>query len=241
MATPEAAARAPASGLLRLSDAIARVRWVAVLRLLLGALFVSVFFENLEKKLYTERGYAALINGYADSPKATGPGLWRDEVMPFFADNAAIFAPVQAAFELSLGIVLTLGIATGAVALITAGHLTALWISELGIFWVWELLSLIVVAVVVGLTALPRLLDSRRPLSERVLGPPTFTTMSMPARVVVAVLCGLGLALAILAAQTGGKRHYESVALEAGIVFGVLVLLLAVLDRRRVPDGAPGP
>jgi len=137
----------------------------AVLRLMLGALFVSTFFENLEKNLYTVSGYSGLIDDYAARNNA--PSFWSDHFMKFISDHASFFAPVQAVFELSLGILLVLGLASGVVALVAATHLTALWVSELGIFWVWELLSLIVVAVVVGLAFLPPLLDRSRPVADR--------------------------------------------------------------------------
>jgi hypothetical protein len=118
--------------------------------------------------------------------------------------------------------------------MVTAGHLTALWISELGIFWVWELLSLIVVAVVVGLAFLPALLDRSRSVSYRLLGPPTLGSMSTGARLVLAVVLGAALAGVILAAKTGGQSHYTQVAWESGVTYGVLVLLFGLLDRRRV-------
>jgi uncharacterized membrane protein YphA (DoxX/SURF4 family) len=209
-----------------------QISWPAVLRLMLGALFVSTFFENLEKNLYTVPGYSGLIDDYAARNNA--PGLWSDHFMKFISDHASFFAPVQAVFELSLGILLVLGIASGVVALVTAGHLTALWISELGLFWVWELLSLIVVAVVVGLAFLPSLLDRSRSVSYRLLGPPTLGSMSTGARVVLAFVLGAALAGAILAAKTGGQAHYTQVAWESGVTYGVLVLLFGLLDRRRV-------
>jgi uncharacterized membrane protein YphA (DoxX/SURF4 family) len=209
-----------------------RISWPAVLRLMLGALFVSTFFENLEKNLYTVPGYSGLIDDYAARNNA--PGFWSDHFMKFISDHASLFAPVQAVFELSLGILLVLGLASDIVALVTAGHLTALWISELGLFWVWELLSLIVVAVVVGLAFLPSLLDRRRSAVERLLGPPTLGSMKPAGRVLLAVALGAALAGAILAAKTGGEAHYTQVAWESGVTYGVLVLLFGLLDRRRV-------
>ena len=204
----------------------------AVLRLMLGALFVSTFFENLEKNLYTVPGYSGLIDGYAARNNA--PGFWSDHFMKFISDHASFFAPVQAVFELSLGVLLVLGLASGVVALVAATHLTALWVSELGIFWVWELLSLIVVAVVVGLAFLPPLLDRSRSVPDRLLGPPVLGTMTSAARLGLAVGLGAALAGVILAAKTGGQAHYTQVAWESGVAYGVLVLLFGLLDRRRV-------
>jgi uncharacterized membrane protein YphA (DoxX/SURF4 family) len=202
-----------------------------VLRLMLGAVFISVFFDNLHKDLYGPAGYARLIEGY--KAQGNAPGAWKD-FMGFIADHASFFGPVQAVFELSLGIVLVLGIGTGVFGLIAAAHLTALWISELAPRrWVWELLSLIIVAVVVGSGSLPALLDTRRSWMERILGPPTFGSLPLPSRLAVALLCGSALVLVSLAAKTGGQAHYTEVAWQSGVTFGVAVAALGVLDDRR--------
>jgi len=217
--------------------ALERVPWPSVLRVMLGGLFVSVFFENLNKHLYEKAGYAALINGYRTEGNA--PGVWKD-VERFVADHGSFLAPAQAVFELSLGVLLVLGIGTGAVALVTAVHLGALWLSELAPRrWVWELLSLIVIALVVGLSALPELLNPRRRPAARLLGPPTFGPwVGTGARLAVATLGGLALAGAILAAKTGGEAHYQDVAWQSGVTFGALLVLLGLLDRRREGEGA---
>jgi uncharacterized membrane protein YphA (DoxX/SURF4 family) len=199
---------------------------------MLGALFISVFFDNLHKQLYDAAGYSHLIESY--KAQGNAPGVWKD-FMGFIADHASFFAPVQAVFELSLGIVLVLGIGTGVFGLVAAAHLTALWISELAPRrWVWELLSLIVVAVVVGVSASPALVDGRRPWAERILGPPTFRSLPLPGRLAVAVLCGSALTLVLLAAKTGTQAHYTQVAWQSGVTFGVAVAAMGVVDYRRV-------
>src|SRR5256714_11892487 len=157
MASPDATIAPARSRATAFAGALDRVAWPSVLRVMLGGLFVSVFFENLNKHLYEAKGYAALIGGYR--VEGTAPGAWKD-VEKFVADHGSFFAPVQAVVQLSLGVLLVLGIGTGLVALVTAGHLTALWVSELAPRrWVWEILSVVVIAAVVGLSALPSLLD----------------------------------------------------------------------------------
>jgi uncharacterized membrane protein YphA (DoxX/SURF4 family) len=205
---------------------------INVLRLMLGALFISVFFENLHKKLYGPAGYEGLIEGY--KAQGNAPGAWKD-FMGFIADHASFFGPVQAIFELSLGIVLVLGVGTGVFSLIAAAHLTVLWISELAPRrWVWELLSLIVIAVVVGIGSLPAVLDGQRSWTNRILGPPTFRSLPLPSRLAVAVLCGSALTLVLLAAKTGTQAHYPQVAWQSGLTFGLAVAALGLLDYRRV-------
>jgi hypothetical protein len=211
-------------------SALTHLRGIVVLRLFLGALFCTVFFENEAFNRYTADGYERLIERYAERNNA--PGFWSDGVMGFFADNSELFAPLQFATELGFAVLLVLGIATGAVALAAAGFLFSLWVSELGIFWVWELLSLTAIAVVVGLCSLPDLL---RPggLKQRILGRSTFGTLGLGPRLGIAVVAALALAGAILAAGNTGGTENSSVALRAGLLFGALLVGCAFLDGLR--------
>jgi uncharacterized membrane protein YphA (DoxX/SURF4 family) len=110
---------------------------LALVRLTIGAMFVSVFFENLGKGLYTAAGYSNLINYYVKASHA--PAAWK-AVMAFMASHAAMAGPMQAMTEISLGILLVLGLLTRPAALIAFLFLTSLWISEWGTSWIWELL-----------------------------------------------------------------------------------------------------
>jgi len=106
-------------------------------RLTIGAMFVWVFFENLGKTLYTPAGYAGLINYFIKAGHS--PAAWK-AVMGFVASHAAMAAPMQAATELSLGILLLSGLLTRPAAFVAFLYLGSLWISEWGTAWIWELL-----------------------------------------------------------------------------------------------------
>src|ERR1700688_3823075 len=110
---------------------------LAIVRLTIGAMFVWVFFENLGKGLYTPAGYAGLINYYIKASHS--PAAWK-AVMGLMASHAAMAAPMQAIAEISLGILLVIGLLTRPVALAAFLYLGSLWISELGTSWIWELL-----------------------------------------------------------------------------------------------------
>ena len=112
-------------------------RGLAVVRLTIGAMLVWVFFENLGKGLYTPAGYAGLINYYIQHDHA--PAAWRT-IMAIAASHAAMAAPLQAITEISLGILLVIGLLTRPVALVTFLYLASLWVSEWGTAWIWELL-----------------------------------------------------------------------------------------------------
>jgi uncharacterized membrane protein YphA (DoxX/SURF4 family) len=110
---------------------------LALVRATIGAMLVWVFFENLGKGLYTPAGYAGLINYYIKASHS--PAAWK-AVMGLAANHAAMAAPMQAMTEISLGILLVIGLLTRPAAFVAFLYLGSLWISELGTAWIWELL-----------------------------------------------------------------------------------------------------
>ena len=116
---------------------LAAANGLALVRVIIGAMFVSVFFENLGKGLYTTGGYAGLISYYIKASHS--PAAWK-AVMGLAANHAAIAAPMQAMTEISLGILLLIGLVTRPAAFVAFLFLGSLWVSELGTSWIWELL-----------------------------------------------------------------------------------------------------
>jgi len=123
---------------------------LALVRLTIGAMLVWVFFENLGKGLYTPGGYAGLINYYIKASHS--PAAWK-AVMGFMASHAAMAAPMQAMTEISLGMLLVVGLLTRPVAFVAFLYLGSLWVSEWGVAWIWELLVPVLasLALAVGL------------------------------------------------------------------------------------------
>jgi len=110
---------------------------LAIVRITIGAMFVSVFFENLGKGLYTPAGYAGLIHYYIRAGHS--PAVWK-AVMGLVANHAAMAAPGQALTEIGLGILLVIGLLTRPAAFVAFLYLGSLWMSEWGTAWIWELL-----------------------------------------------------------------------------------------------------
>ena len=110
---------------------------LALVRVTIGAMLVWVFFENRGKGLYTPAGYAGLINYYIKASHS--PAIWK-AVMAQAASHAAMAAPLQAVAEISLGILLIIGLLTRPVAFVAFLYLGSLWVSEWGTAWIWELL-----------------------------------------------------------------------------------------------------
>ena len=117
---------------------------LAIARITIGSMLVSTFFENLGKGLYTAKGYAGLINYYIEHDRA--PAVWKS-VMALAANHASMAAPLQGLTEISLGVLLLLGLFTRAAALVAFAFLGSLWISEWGMSWIWELLVSVLVAL----------------------------------------------------------------------------------------------
>ena len=119
------------------ASALSAANGLAIVRVTIGAMFISVFFENMGKGLYRPAGYSGLINFYLKQGHA--PPIWKS-VMALAASHAAMAAPMQAATEISLGIVLVIGLLTRPAAFIAFLYLGSLWMSEWGTAWIWELL-----------------------------------------------------------------------------------------------------
>jgi len=126
---------------------------LALMRLTIGTMFVWVFFENLGKGLYTATGYVNLIHDYIKNGSA--PAAWKS-VMAFAAAHASMAAPLQAVTEISLGVLLVLGLFTRPVGLVAFGYLASLWISEWGTGWIWELLIPVMVSLALAVGAAGR-------------------------------------------------------------------------------------
>ncbi len=128
----------------RSADLLDAANGLALVRVTIGAMFVSVFFENLGKGLYKPAGYAGLIGYYIKASHC--PAVWK-AVMSFMASHAAMVAPLQGLTEISLGILLVIGLFTRPAAFVAFLLLTSLWISELGTSWIWELLVSVMAAL----------------------------------------------------------------------------------------------
>jgi uncharacterized membrane protein YphA (DoxX/SURF4 family) len=141
---------------------------LAIVRLTIGAMFVWVFFENLGKGLYTPAGYAGLINYYIKASHS--PAAWK-AVMGLAASHAAMAAPLQGMTEISLGILLVIGLFTRPVGFVAFLFLSSLWISEWGTSWIWELLVPVLASLALSVGRAGRawgvdaLLARRRPSS----------------------------------------------------------------------------
>lgn len=137
---------------------------LAIVRVTIGAMLVSVFFENLGKGLYKPAEYAGLIHYYIE--KGHSPAAWK-AIESLVANHAAIAAPMQAMTEISLGILLVIGLLTRPVAFVAFLYLGSLWVSEWGTSWIWELLVPVMASLGLAVGSAGRKLGADAWLAQR--------------------------------------------------------------------------
>ena len=120
---------------------------LAVIRVVVGLMLVSTFFENLAKGAYSPAGYKGVIDFYIKNGHS--PAFWK-AIESVLAANARIVGPLQAIGELSMGVLLVAGVATRVVGIAAGGFLFGLWLSELGAAWPWELALYVIAALCVA-------------------------------------------------------------------------------------------
>lgn len=193
-----------------------------VLRILVGMVFAFSFFDNISHSNYSRTGYQRLIEHYL--ARTAAPGPWKD-VMRFIAHHAAVFAPAQAVGEGSLAVLLLAGIAVPFAALAATGQLGALFLSEIGGGWVWELPPLVVAAALVALASARSLGSVGRLLRDRPSAGGALDPIGRAGRCVLAVGTGALIALIVSTA-----RSSTTVATRTGVAIALLLLVNVALD-----------
>jgi hypothetical protein len=125
---------------------------LAGLRILMGAIFLAVWSDNLIKGYYSADGWAHFVQHYADTTKLS---LYASVLNDVLIPNAAIVAPAQLAIELVVfGLFLVFGVFTPVSGLLAAGFQLNLLIATSGIPTEWPgtyiIMCLLLVAVALG-------------------------------------------------------------------------------------------
>ena len=108
---------------------------LACLRILMGAIFLAVWADNLMKGYYSGGGWADFVQKYADTTKV---GLYGKVLNDVLIPNAAIFASGQFAIEFVVfGLFLVLGVFTPVSGLLAAGFQLNLLVATSGIPTEW--------------------------------------------------------------------------------------------------------
>ncbi|RME47528.1 MAG: DoxX family membrane protein [Chloroflexi bacterium] len=142
--------------------------YLAMLRMLLGVVFISTAFDNLHKGLYGP-GFQSFVESWAvGNPIAFYRTFLEGVVIP----NWQIFASVQLIVEpIVMGLFLLIGLFTRASAFVAAFFIANLFLASLGKEWPWTYLVILGVLVALILSRAGRCLGVDQMLAERYPNP----------------------------------------------------------------------
>ena len=113
----------------------------AIVRILIGAYFIWIWVQNIQKGFYTPAGYEGLLTRVF--PQSHNPLTWYAAfITNFVLPHKAIFAAGQFVFELAIGIALVVGFLTPAVAMATAIWVVNLFLATYGAETLWTYIAL---------------------------------------------------------------------------------------------------
>ncbi len=191
---------------------------LSLIRVTVGALWVTQFFANIHDGHFTVAGYRRLVTGYVE--RADSPSWWKS-FEGFAVDHAGLFLLLQATGEICIGVALIVGIARPIAGLGSAALLTLLWVSELGLYWTWELVPVIAASLAIAVDARG---DAARP-RRLLLGPrPLFSPWTGR---LVPFAGAAAVAFVVLA-----NRDPTVEAWRAATVVGAGLVASAIIDAR---------
>lgn len=140
---------------------------LACLRILMGAIFLAVWSDNLMKGYYSPGGWADFVQEYADTTRVGVYGRVLNDVL---IPNAAVFAYGQFAIELVVfGLFLVFGVFTPVAGLLAAGFQLNLLIATSGIptEWPGTYITMLAICLAVALSQSGRTLGVDAWLAKR--------------------------------------------------------------------------
>jgi CRP-like cAMP-binding protein len=138
--------------------------YLAMLRMLLGVVFITTAFENLHKGLYGP-GFQSFVEGWATGNPV---GIYRAFLESIVIPHWQIFATVQLIVEpIVMGLFLLIGIFTRASALVAAFFIANLFLASLGKEWPWTYLVILGVLLALVFSGAGRCLGVDQMLAER--------------------------------------------------------------------------
>jgi uncharacterized membrane protein YphA (DoxX/SURF4 family) len=126
------------------------LNWIAILRVMMGLVFLTTWLSNLNKGLYGD-GFVPFIQGWADGTDfGWYAALLNDVIIP----NADILRVVQIVTEgLFMGVFLTIGLLTPISAAIAGFFVVNLFFASFGTGeWPWTYIMMGVMLAVIALT-----------------------------------------------------------------------------------------
>jgi uncharacterized membrane protein YphA (DoxX/SURF4 family) len=140
--------------------------WVALLRIMLGLLFLTQWYDNLVKGIYTEEGLNGLFEFFfssSDIPLEWCMDFIHEIVMPI----TPAFAVFQLVAELLIGLALIFGFFIPLVSLSAAFFILNTFFLSFGADWPWSYLTILSILGVLFFTRAGRVIGVDTRLMER--------------------------------------------------------------------------
>ena len=140
--------------------------WIALLRIMLGLVFLTTWYSNLHKGFYTATGLQNFFTNVF--PQAHNPLTWYAAfIVKVILPVRALFAPFQLVAELVMGLALLVGAFTPLFSLAAILFLLNTYLATFGVDWPWSYLMPMGILAVCGLTRAGRALGVDALLLQR--------------------------------------------------------------------------
>jgi uncharacterized membrane protein YphA (DoxX/SURF4 family) len=140
--------------------------WLVLLRIMLGFLFITQWYDNLRSGLYTPEGLEGLFNYFfstSDNPLDFYMVFIDEVILPI----APFFTKFQLVTELLIGIALLVGFLTPLTSLFAAFFILNTFLASWGADWPWSYLTILTILGVLFFTRAGRSLGLDRMLVEK--------------------------------------------------------------------------
>lgn len=146
--------------------------WIALLRMTMGLLFITQWYDNLINGLYTPTGLEGLFNYFFEASANPLP-FYMDFVHAVVLPVAPFFTKFQLVAELLMGIALLIGVLTPITSLFAGFFILNTFLASWGADWPWSYLTILAILAVLFFTRAGRSLGVDSRLAER-FGEPRF-------------------------------------------------------------------
>lgn len=125
--------------------------WVALLRIIMGLLFVTQWYDNLINGLYTPAGLEGLLHYFFETSANPLP-FYMDFVHAVILPIAPIFAKFQLVTELLMGIAFLIGFLTPLTSIFAGFFILNTFLASWGADWPWSYLTILSILSVLFFT-----------------------------------------------------------------------------------------
>ena len=146
--------------------------WIVLLRIMLGLLFITQWYDNLISGLYTPAGLEGLFTYFFETSENPLPfymALVENVILPI----APFFTKFQLVTELLMGLALLVGFMTPLTSLFAAFFILNTFLASWGADWPWSYLTILSILGVLFFTRAGRSLGVDAWLADR-FGEPKF-------------------------------------------------------------------